>query len=205
MAKSKNNPIPVIPPPNSGLQSWLNEQNQTANTPATIEEAPRLDVTPDLTAASDQIEQPVNNTSSTDDSGKEVAVHPGSQPVNQEAEEVIKGKENSNLPNEAVTAPVSRKSKSRGGEGERSGSYPETFFKKPVKTADDTSSSEVKPVRISEESHWLLSVLVSEARRKGHKLNVGDLVDNLLANHRSVYKDEVNELIAGWKSRKRFE
>lgn len=206
MARSNKNTIPTINPPNGGMRAWLSQNDPVTSGPAadgtsTKEEATTVKVEDsqlEVPAETQVVEKPDHVGNAT--------VQEASQPS--ESDEGIKGKEVSTSPESGSTnavASIPRKSKNRGGEGIKSSSYLETFFKKPVKENGTSLASDGKPVRITEESHYLLSVLVSEARRQGYKLNVGDLIDNLLTHHRSEHKSEVDELIAKWKARKRFE
>ena len=206
MAKNTKNTVPTINPPNSGLRAWLSQTSPVSGESAADDSEPKAVTTP----------------VQVDNSGPEMSAE--KQGVNQSEPEAMasveevsqlskgnvasKGEEVATSQEPVVTkevAPAPRKPKNRGGEEPKSSSYLETFFKKPVKANGSGLASEGKPIRVSEESHLLLSVLVSEARRQGYKLNVGDLIDNLLAHHRSEHKSEVNELIAKWKTRKSFD
>ena len=206
MAKSNKNTIPTINPPNGGMRAWLNQNDpatsgSAADGTSTREETTTVkveDSQPGVPTETQVVEKPEIVNSAT--------VEETSQPS--KSDEGIKGKDVSTSPESVATSAVAsipRKSKNKGGEDAKSSSYLETFFKKPVKENGTSLASDGKPVRITEESHYLLSVLVSEARRQGYKLNVGDLIDNLLTHHRSEHKSEVDELIAKWKARKRFE
>ncbi|CCH57591.1 hypothetical protein BN8_p06784 (plasmid) [Fibrisoma limi BUZ 3] len=203
MAKSKNNQPVTINPPSGGMRAWL-DQNDTAGSQSVDSQTqPKKDSDPGKELDHAPVpapEQPSVVLEKTDEPTVEPAQATGKPEIASVEETVVPATEVA--PN-APLAPVQRKAKSKVGEGSKAGSYSETFFKKPVKS--ESSPGEVKPVRISEDSHLLLSIIVSEARRQGHKLNVGDFIDNLLADHRAVHKPEVDALIANWKTRKRFE
>ena len=197
MAKSNKNTVPAIKPPSSGMMEWLNQNSNATQLPVTESAANQpVDVIQGVSIA----EIPVEGIPKSD-----VAESAAFQPVTVGAEQGQIPSSSEDLEN-GITAPklpvasTAPKVKSRGGE--KGKSYPETFFKKPEKS--DESGSDSKPIRISEESHWLLSVLVEQARRQGNKLTVGNLIENLLADHRLVHKQAVDELLADWKARKRI-
>jgi hypothetical protein len=207
MAKSNKTPVQAINPPSGGMMAWLQQNDPVASMPSSDGEALKEETAPERVENSNpetpaESSNKVTSTSESEDT-------PSREVAQKESEVIIKGNEITPATDAAEnTSAVSipRKPKSKVvGEGAKSSSYLETFFKKPVKENGTSLASDGKPVRITEESHYLLSVLVSEARRQGYKLNAGDLIDNLLTHHRSEHKSEVDELIAKWKARKRFE
>lgn len=192
MAKSTKTVIPTISSPNPGMLAWLNNQSGSESTG----ESPGDQKQPDGHDAG----QPVVTTSvsAAELASQEVVKQPDQPTDPQSVEEQTEIA----LPEEAAPVAEKRKQKSKGIESNLSGkSYAETFFKK---QENQESGGEFKPVRITEESHWLLSVLVEEARRQGSKLTVGDFIQNLLADHRIVHKEEVDTLIGQWKTRKKI-
>lgn len=204
MAKNNSKHVPTINPPNKGLMAWLNQNDKDANASPPETEAQKA-------PAIEPVDKPV-----TPDVAQEpiIAQHNevmtnGNEPQRKETDVAVKGDEvtqTSEAAEKKAAAPTPRKQKNRGGEGLKSSEwYLETFFKKPVKPNGNSLAGDGKPIRVSEESHLLLSVLVSEARRHGYKLNIGDLIDNLLTNHRTEHKSEVDDLIAKWKTRKSFD
>jgi hypothetical protein len=201
MAKSTKTPIPTIKEPNKGMLAWLNQQNKPA-TESSKEGNPLSTLTTDNPTNHKQ-EEPISEA--VQETGNKMVEVPVGQPESiipaQTGEE---GKESVAKTIESTPLAVSRKSKSKQGDTSLSGkSYPETFFKKSEKS-EDLQGSEPKLIRISEVSHWLLSVLSEEARRQGNKITVGDLIDNLLADHRENHKTVVDEMINNWKARKKF-
>lgn len=202
MAKAKTSAIPTIKP-NSSLMNWLNQESQTADNSASTESVPRKVETAEK-GDEQAIAVDTQSSSADEKAGQESTselvqpeVDEVTRPDNQELEENTAGAN----PSQAV----SRKVKTKSTTGNLSNkSYQERFFKKPTKSEDGTAESDIKPIRISEDSHWLLSVLVQEARRQGNKLTVSDLIENLLTDHREVHKGMVDELIDQWKARKRI-
>ncbi|WP_338877305.1 DUF3408 domain-containing protein (plasmid) [Spirosoma sp. SC4-14] len=199
-SKSNKAPIPTINQPNSGLMGWINQQTS----PNDISTAVESELTPSPATENNQIESAENQpgkTSSADEQQPEQETTSSItlEPVDKEQE--TKTENNSTVTADSVVG--TKKPKNKAGEGKKPETYQETFFKRPVKSTDE-AAFEVKPVRISEDSHWLLSVMIEEARRQGYKITLADLVDNLLANHRAEHKTEVDKLINQWKVRKRI-
>lgn len=196
MAKSKASDIPTIRS-NSSLMSWLNKETESgaSSSPTDKDSSAEAEAATQSPEVSDPLEtslasepQPALNEKVVDEASKgkafDVENAPGRPVVS------------------AVVAP--RKGKSKTESNSSGQTYSELFFKKPVKPEQGEAGTESKPIRISEDSHWLLSVLVESARRLGNKLTVGDLIENLLAEHRKVHKEDVDEWINQWKTRKKI-
>ena len=204
MAKAKTSTVPTIKP-NSSLMSWLNQESQTADNSLENESVPKRVVTsekgdePAISVGVDTLSNPADEKPERLSTSELVQpeVDEVNKQDNQESEE--RGSEANPSP------PVSKKVKTKSVNGSSSSkSYQERFFKKPTKSEDGVIENDIKPIRISEDSHWLLSVLVQEARRQGNKLTVSDLIENLLTDHREVHKGMVDDLIDQWKARKRI-
>lgn len=199
MAKKQSSSIPTVRQ-NSSLMSWLNKETQAeaaSEVPATSTLGSEGADNNDEAIFEPEAVLPETSGSAQAENGPaEAPGEPAVIPAVRKSAELV----------QPVSPPVAatRKSKVKS-EGSTSGqTYPELFFKKPVKPESDDVGSESRVIRISEESHWLLSVLVESARRLGNKLTAGDLIENLLANHRQAHKDEVDAYIHQWKTRKRI-
>lgn len=202
MAKAKTSTVPTIKP-NSSLMSWLNQESQAAGNTATTETAsetvvaPEKGTKPEVASGNDVLLKPEDvKTEQPPFSELGNPETSGTDAVNKTDDDTHQATPSVRSP----STPVSKKGKSKMAEGK---SYPDIFFKKPVKE-DGNSADELRVVRVSEDSHWLLSVLVEAARRQGNKLTGGDLIENLLTNHREVHKEVVDELINQWKTRRRI-
>ena len=208
MAKKTTTAVPTIRD-NHVLASWLNQESQTAGSPVDAETNQKV-------ASTSITEEPTDKEPGVEGVTSE-PVQTATRPTVAEAVRGEKGETSNSVLNAPLIdssrqdAPLvtpsvagARKGKNKVEGSLSSKPYLETFFKKPIKTELSDSVSESKPIRISEDSHWLLSVLVESARRLGNKLTVGDLIENLLTDHREVYKGEVNELINQWKARKKI-
>lgn len=207
MAKKTTNAVPTIRE-NHVLASWLNKESQLAGSSTAVE--------------TDQ--KAVSTAITGEPTDREAGVGVASEPVQADTQlpvaEAIGGERGGiiNAVSDAPTVdsspqvpPLATSPGTGTGRGKNklegslsSRPYPETFFKKPIKSEPSDSVSEYRPIRISEDSHWLLSVLVESARRLGNKLTVADLIENLLTDHREVYKEKVDELINQWKARKKI-
>ena len=198
MAKKQNSTIPTVRQ-NPSLMSWLNKETQAeaaSDVPATSALSSEDADTNAKTSL--ETEAVLPETLGTAQVVDEPAKAPGEPPEIPAARKLAEAVQ-------PVSAPLAATRKGKVKSDSTSGqTYPEQFFKKPVKPESDDVGSESRVIRISEESHWLLSVLVESARRLGNKLTAGDLIENLLANHRQAHKDEVDAYIHQWKTRKRI-
>ena len=208
MAKKTTNAVPTIRE-NHVLANWLNKESQSAGSPGVIET--------DQKAGSTSItEEPIDKEPGVEGVASEPVQTDTLSPV----AEAVKG-DKGEIVSAVLDAPtvvsspqvaplttpagaITGRAKNKVEASLSSKPYLETFFKKPIKSELSDSASESKPIRISEDSHWLLSVLVESARRLGNKLTVADLIENILTDHREVYKEKVDELINQWKARKKI-
>lgn len=224
MAKSKKTEqVPVIKT-NSALMGWLNEHaesesnNSTDGKPAGEHPSGDNGGVPNVTTShQDELneleqqtsEQAISHNVAEEQEPKndqkavtEAVPHsseemPGNQSpgvpalVEQQVDAVVKP-----VPTKGAKSAKEKAATKPGATTENVESYYEQYFKKPER--DGTT----KPVQLSEDKHWLLTVLIDSARREGWRLTLPDLIDNLIGHHISDNKEVVDKLIAQWKSRK---
>jgi|GEM_PF-7048466 len=193
MSKQKKGTTPVLKTSNA-LQGWLATESQ--KTEGVAEVKPATQDTDRGETDKEKGNESVQEVGGGEASSSAIVTDTSNDQQVEPAQSVMQPE----IPVEQPGTPVvAKRVRSKGERGGSQDTYSETFFKKPERT--EMAS---KPIRVSEESHWLLAVLVEEARRRGHKLTVGDLIENLLANHRNVHKDAVDELLQQWKVRKKI-
>lgn len=210
MAKVTKSTVPVIRT-NHVLADFLKEQEQSVDSPATTEAGQKVEVVPTIptigkAGESATKEQADSLTSPEPTPVEERATREPEASASTESDAVSVSVDRVTKPVLPVASdtPVTKKGKHKGESSLSGKTYSEVFFKKPVKTEEADAESDFKLIRISEDSHWVLTFLVGAARRLGNKLTLGDLIENLLANHREVYKGEIDEIMNQWKTRRKI-
>ncbi|MVM42218.1 DUF3408 domain-containing protein [Spirosoma sp. HMF3257] len=199
MAKKKTQPTPVIKT-TPRILDWLNNTGSSQgieNVVDTAQEGRGEDVPSEIklknvetTTPSQEVKESIEDENLNKNEKEQ-------QGAPEKTDDIKEAQEQIQQAPQATKATSNQRKRSGSGK-----SYIDLFFTKPVKAEGEAESKTI--VRISEESHWLIGVLLESAKKQGVTLSISDIIDNLVRDHREKYQVEVDEFITQWKIRKRI-